>query len=439
MDPAERLAASRMVYYLALGFISNVSADNIYRVKPNEVADPYKAFIIPFFFNLTFYSLKETILQTLNLAMVASVVSNVNGLMVAGLHLFLRSQTHSTIGHNHGDLDRKRYSYDPHPRDDYRRSDYSLQPVHTHNSDNRSRSDSVATLLRAGDAEEGRIASRTTTPAFSTRSPFSPKLYIPPSYPTYPEPTQPPSETSPQQMRKQSYSAFPQEAPVGDALLPATTYSPATSKPARDTWKPPPIVKPWAGRGHRRDSSIASTATVQIGIRISNVEDFLPRKTSNDFTRSYVPGTSQAPAPQQSATRPSPLASVETRPESIEYTSEYAVSPISQAGDDSQEVSPVSPQSKALPPVPWSPSAPKADSAQAEEQLFTLSPAVYIPQDSLQRSPSQRQKLPSPMGVGFSAPIARNNSRSGRSNAAPPRPTGSGASTPLPSKKADWI
>lgn len=391
--------------------------------------------------------------------MVASVVSNVNGLMVAGLHLFLRSQTHSTIGHNHGDLDRKRYSYDPHERDDFRRSSYSLRPVHTHQSDARSRSNSEATLLRATDAEEGRMASRATTP----RTPFSPKLYIPQPYPTYPEPTQPPSETSPQQVRKLSYSVFPQDKPpVGgggvDALLPATTYSPATSMPARDTWKPPPIVKPWAGRGHRRDSSVGSTATVQIGIRISNVEDFLPRKSNNDVVRNYVPDAPQPPPLQMPASRSSPLTASESRPESAEYGSEYAVSPISQAGDDPQTVSPVSPQSKALPPVPWSPSAQQVDNrafsnkgkgaAQPEEQLFTLSPAVYIPQDNpLQRSPSQKsqrsqrqQKLPSPRGVGFSSPsVARNNSRSERSHA-PPRPTGSGnTTTPLPPKKTDWI
>lgn len=362
--------------------------------------------------------------------------------MVAGLHLFLRSQTHSTIGHNHGDLDRKRYSFDPNHRDDFRGSNYSLQPVNTYNSENRSRSDSVATLLRAGDAEEGRIASRITTPALSTRGPFSPKLYIP-SNPTFPEPTQPPSETSPSQMRKQSYSAFPQDspqgAPVGDALLPATTYSPVTSKPARDTWRHPPIVKPWASRGHKRDSSIVSTATVQIGIRISNVDDFLPRK-SNDTTREYVPDVPQAPVPQLPTSRPSPLAAVENRPES-DYDSQYTVSPLS---DNSE--SPIEAQIKTLPPTPWSPAVQKIEideqskgkEVYAEEQLFTLSPAVYIPQDSLQRTPSQRQKLPSPMGVGFSAPIARSNSRTEKSHA-PPRPTGSGATTPLPTKKADWI
>lgn len=446
VDPTERLAASRMVYYLALGFISNVSAGKR-GMKRIDVTDKLlQAFVIPFFFNLTFFNLKEVILDALNLAMVAAVVSNVNGLMVAGLHLFLRSQTHSTIGHNHGDLERKRYSYDPHPRDDFRGSNYSLQPVNNGNN----RSESVATLLRPSDAEDRNGVSRSTTPAYSTRSPFSPKLNIP-SDPIYPEPTQPPSETSPSQMRKQSYSVFPQDAPrgapSGDALLPATTYSPLTSKPARDTWKPPPIVKPWAGRGHRRDSSSFSTATVQIGIRISNVDDFLPRK-SNDTTRDYMPTVPLAPVPQLPVSRPSPLASVESRPESG-YTSEYADSAVSH-GQNSQASSPVDPKTKALPSVPRSPPAQRVENgsqskgksteAQGEEQLFTLSPAVYIPQDGLQRTPSQKQKLPSPMGVGFSPPLARNNSRSERSpGQAPPRPTGSAATTPMPSTKADWI
>lgn len=400
--------------------------------------------MIPFFFNLTFFRLKDIIFETLNLAMVASVVSNVNGLMVAGLHLFLRSQTHSTIGHNHGDAERKRYSYDPNRRDDYHNSNYSLQPVNSNGKDTRSRYNSVATLLRARDAEEGLGVSRATTPAFSTRSPFSPKLYIPSSEPTYPEPTQPPSETSPSQMRKQSYSVFPQAttqgAPVGDALLPATTYSPATSKPARDTWKPPPIVKPWANRGHKRDSSIVSTATVQIGIRISNVEDFLPRKSS-DTTREFIPVIPPVPVPQAPVSRPSPLAAAQNRPESG-YSSEYADSTTAPE-QESPVRSPVD-QTKALPPVPLSTSPEddrqskgKANEAPAEEQLFTLSPAVYVPQDSFQRSPSQRQKLASPLGVGFGAPITRNNSKSERSHA-PPRPNGSTATTPVASK-SDWI
>lgn len=383
--------------------------------------------------------------------MVASVVSNVNGLMVAGLHLFLRSQTHSTIGHNHGDLERKRYSYDPREQNNFRGSEYSLQPVNT-NSDTRSRSDSVATLLRAGDAEEGRVALQTTAPSFSQRSPFSPKLYIP-SDPAYPEPTQPPSDTSPSQMRKQSYSIFPQDAPQGapivDALLPSTTYSPATSKPARDTWKPPPIVKPWAGRGHRRDSSSFSTATVQIGIRISNVDDFLPRK-SNDTTRDYMPGFSfpKVPVSHFPGNRPSPPASVESKLES-EYVPKYTGNASTQE-QGSEAVSPVDPKTKTLPPMPWSPAVlnaqngpedkGKGKAAEPEEQLFTLSPAVYTPHDSLQRTPSQKQKLPSPKGVGFSAPITRNNSKSERSPShAPPRPTGSAATTPMPSSKADWI
>lgn len=308
----------------------------------------------------------------------------------------------------------------------------------------------MATLLRAGDAEEGRLASRTTTPALSTRGPFSPKLYIP-SEPSYPEPTQPPSETSPSQMRKQSYSSFspnaPQGVPMGDAMLPATTYSPVTSKPSRDTWKPPPIVKPWAGRGHRRDSSVASTATVQIGIRISNVDDFLPRK-SNDTVRDYVPEVPQAPMPQLPASRSSPLAAVQTRPES-EYAAEYSNCAMIHQ-QESQTRSSEERQNKALPPKPLSPTVPKVETSnllegrgkeiQVEETLFTLSPAVYVPQDNLQRTPSQRQKLPSPMGVGFGAPIARKNSKSERSpKNAPPRPTGSAATTPKLASKADWI
>lgn len=391
--------------------------------------------------------------------MVASVVSNVNGLMVAGLHLFLRSQNKSIIGHNLNDYERKQFMYDPrNGRDANRGSNHSLQPVGAQ-IQARARSDSIATLLHVADAEEGRSMASPRSYGSTARSPFSPKLFIP-AGPKYPEPIQPPSETSPSQIRKQSYSIFPQDShtTVAQGVLPATTYSPMSSKPVRDTWKAPPIVKPWVGRGHKRDSSIQSTATVQIGIRLSNVDDYVPRKS----TDTDVPDVPEVPnVANMPLIRPSPLAEVETRSES-EYTSEYE-------DLDSIFDNPLRKRSirdarmKTLPPVPKSPtqagtSGKLADIETTESQaaegtdneeeveeqdtLITLSPAVYTPDESLHRSASNRsaRKLPSPMGVGFNTPAARGPHDRSPIHA-PPRPTGSAATTPLAttSTKADWI
>lgn len=398
--------------------------------------------------------------------MVASVVSNVNGLMVAGLHLFHRSQNNGTNGNNVAEYERKKYLYDPRDPDEHRGSNHSLQPVNGQSA--RGRSDSNTNLLRFSDAEAGSmvsprsIASPKSYGTAAARSPFSPKIFIP-SGPKYPEPTQPPSETSPSQIRKQSYSIFPQDSTSAAAagVLPATTYSPMTSKPVRDTWKPPPIVKPWASRGHKRDSSITSTATVQIGIRLSNVDDYIPRKSTDTDVPDIpdIPDVAQMPPMPQPSIGRSPLAEVESRSVS-EYDAE-----ISDMSDDSSR-SPRDARMKTLPPVPKGDDKRVAEESQPKlvepfkeelaEEWVTLAPVVYTPVDEYppkrsnsgrsakrldaipQRSDSNRsaRKLPSPLGVGFNTPS--------RSPAhAPPRPTatGSAATTPLPASatKADWI
>lgn len=403
---------------------------------------------MPFFFSLTFLDQEKVIYDTLNLGMVAAVVSNVNGLMVAGLHLFLRSQNTTSICQDLGEYERKQGMYDPRDRhDDHRGSNHSLQPVNSASS--RARSDSHATLLHAADA--GGRGFPSPMSYGTARSPFSPKISIP-SGPAYPEPTQPPSETSPSQIRKQSYSLYPQDTPAAAAVLPASTYSPMASKPARDTWKPPPIVKPWTGRGHKRDSSITSTATVQIGIRLSNVDDYVPRKS----TDTDVPDVPDVPDPRTMPTiRPSRLAEFETRPES-EY-SDYAGTDIILA-DPPRRSSIKDARMKTLPPVPRTIStagalttnteanaaapapAPQSDD-EPQAQLITLSPTVYQEPAELRRTASNKsmRKLPSPMGVGFNTPSGRSPSDPRLAAIAPPRPGGSAATTPLPTTKADWI
>lgn len=478
VDPTERTAASRMIYYLVLGFISNVRALAASMLSSASVLTRKQAFIIPFFFSLTFLDQEKVIRDTINLSMVASVVSNVNGLMVAGLHLFHRSQSNCPIGNNMGEYERKNYLYDPRDRrDDYRGSNHSLRPVNGQNNQARGRSDSNTNLLHLPDAEAGSmvsprsLASPKSYGTTAARSPFSPKISIP-SGPKYPEPTQPPSETSPSQIRKQSYSVFPQDTPTAAAagVLPATTYSPLTSKPARDTWKPPPIVKPWVPRGHKRDSSITSTATVQIGIRLSNVDDYIPRKSTDTDVPDIpaVPDVSQMPTMPQLPVGRSPLAEVETRSAS-EYESEYTDTEII-LDDPPRTRSVRDARMKTLPPVPTGEKKTVTAAAQSEvaepanmkeelaEEWVTLAPVVYSPKEESrpqrsgssrsakrldaipQRSDSNRsaRKLPSPMGVGFNTP--------NRSPAhAPPRPSAAGtvsaATTPLTASatKADWI
>jgi len=93
VEVTARVAASRMVYYLALGILSN-------------------GFMIPWFYVMVFYPPDERP-NALNLAMIASVVANVSGLMTGGLYLFLKSNTLSTIGPRDkaGEYEKRRQRY----------------------------------------------------------------------------------------------------------------------------------------------------------------------------------------------------------------------------------------------------------------------------------------------------------------------------------------
>ncbi|ROW06016.1 hypothetical protein VMCG_04637 [Cytospora schulzeri] len=410
VEPVERLAASRMVYYLALGLISN-------------------AFIVPYFFSLTFLDQKTYIFETLNLSMIASVVSNVNGLMVACLHMFLRSHN-TAIGYNCDDYDRDNYKHEPRDSgDEDRGSIHTMQPVTEENDRNRAASDSIEMLHHTAEAEEttmGRASTRSIPLGLHIR----PTITVPDA-PTFPEPTQPPPTTSPSRLRRQSYSLFPNSPSA--ATLPATAYSSVATKPARDSIRPPPIVKPWLGRGHRRESSIESSATVQIGLRISNVDDIRPSKASMD---------SQRP---ETVMRPSPLARTEN------MLTSYNVAPENIAISDARM--------KTLPPVPTT--CVEEDETEAataggngqtqtnrekrdQSQPITLNPSVYTPEDRLVRrtasnkSVNRSARVPNLAGARLSMMANRGNG-DGVIKHAPPRPDGPMITTQVPKTKADWI
>lgn len=442
VDPDERMAASRMIYYLSLGFISNVGCQHEHVLRINLITNQPQAFIIPYFFSLTFLDQSKYIWETLNLSMVASVVSNVNGLMVAGLHLFLRSQNNSAIGHNFGGYEPRKSKYDPRDSShEHRGSSHSMQPVTGANDDNRTSSGSFATLQHAVEAEEGEMGTA-PTPSSPLRPITRPTITIPQS-PRFPEPTRPPSAISPLQIRKQqSYSLFPSSPSAAAPTLPATAYSPVASKPTRSSFRPPPVVKPWLGRGHRRDSSIESSATVQIGIRLSNVDDFQNSKVSMDTIR------------PEAAVRPSPLAQVENRP-----ASNYIASDVT-PNVPRERPSIRDARNKTLPPVPTmceDDDDTEAAGAGRNEgndingrmsdanQPITLGPSVYRPEDSsVTRSTSNRSvnrsaRMPSLGRLRMSAALASRGTSDRGSVHAPPRPKGSAAKMVARMTKADWI
>lgn len=203
---------------------------------------------------------------------------------------------------------------------------------------------------------------------------------------------------------------------------------------------------------------MGSTATVQIGIRFSNVEDYVPRKsTDTEAPRPDVPDVQTMPT-----FRPSPLVDVESRTDSS--YSQYSIPAVS-VSDASSQSSIANCRMKTLPPVPRSPAisvntdyepdapssevspvsdageGPQLPEALPEVQLITLSPTVYQEPANLRRTASNNsmRKLPSPKGVGFNSPTGLKSGEARFAALAPPRPTGSAATTPLPGTKADWI
>ncbi|KAK1964295.1 hypothetical protein LY78DRAFT_160262 [Colletotrichum sublineola] len=379
IENSERVAASRMVYFMAIAFISNT-------------------LLTPFFFNLSFSEQRGATGQALTLSMIASVVANVSGLMTGGLHLFLRSNTLSTIGPRQSEKwESERNKLKAGIRvyssgDDY--ENHMMNPVGRAQS--LRRMDSTDSLVPEKE-EEARIESPSGSPTYA--SPLRSNAVWQPvrSPPRTPEPVQVPAYQIPKaHARKRSYSLFPTEQQNNNTksitLLPAKTYTPGARTFEEDDimfLQPPPSIHP-QGIRHRRDSSLASSATVQIGLRLSNVDDMPPLNSqyfqnNASVTSLDCPDEQDADAPK----RPSPLAQVDTNTHSDLSDSEEDGTLVSSPVRHEKDA-----RMKTLPSVPKEP----------EPEQLTLSPAVYRPE-----SP-QKTRVTSPQGVGFNNIAQRKNS-----------------------------
>ncbi|KAK0615950.1 hypothetical protein B0T17DRAFT_361363 [Bombardia bombarda] len=440
IEVTERVAASRMVYYMALGAISS-------------------GFMLPYFYVMSFVNQKGGQGNALTLSMVASVVANVSGLMTGGLYLFLKSNTLSTIGPRDkiGEYENRRLKYKirRYGASDPDFDSHMMEPVTGPGSLRRMDSDaSLSSIEKVEDTkydESGRPPSLTYDGP--NANPLRPNAVHPtqPPVPRAPEPAMMSAMSSinPVHMRKRSYSLFPSAAPSikSVTLLPATTYSPNNNynESAADTLKPPPSMRNLVNR-HRRDSSLISSATVQIGLRLSSVEDMLPTaesKVVNGDANVYTldcPNLVSADKPALANKRPTALTALDTnipilRPEEPVVDESPSRDPVKNA------------RMKTLPPVPMPGQAPVEPSAANEvaqdDNAVMLSPSVYSP-----TSPT-KARLPSPKGVGFILPATKFNGGSMRSPKSPPMATprrraaedDTVATTPrLPNaNKGDWI
>lgn len=352
--------------------------------------------ILPFLVDISFITTRGSSFTALQLSSVAAVVANVSGLMTGGLHLFLRSSAIATIGPRgmdgkYDDDDKENFKrgirrYTPEDGDNYNyknQSEGDLRRMDTNNS-----RESLNRERGYEAYEERGFYDEEADPLRSNEVYSIPDAVVIQS----PEPARGPSGHAP----KSSYSLFPGSSSIRNAkppsLLPAAAYDPG----AKETTASSGMLKPPApihGSRHRRESSLASHTTVQIGLRLSNVDDMPPQDGGQVHSLECPYATAGT-----AAKRPSPLTNAQP-------ADDPAPGPDAAAGATGPEKEP-----------------------EKDCKLCTLAPAVYKPPTPK----AARTKLTSPKGVGFEMP----RSNSGRGREAPPARH---VEQTVPVKKADWI
>lgn len=380
--------------------------------------------MIPFFGYLSFGNPFENGGDIgLTLSMVSTVVANVTGLMTGGLYLLLRSSTISSVG----------------PKDkldEYERQQvkYQIRTPKASDADFNSHIMKPVTIpqwLREIEPEDKRsIHQESDRRDFQDASSFrgvggpsplgSNAVFNQTSVHTSPNDMPLPLMVAPERKASASYTLFPnkfQKNRSSKALLPSTTYSADASEPLShdccDMLVPPPSIQPFGFR-HRRDSSMGSSATVQIGLRLSNVQDVRPMTVSTigGIERTHELGCPNNPK-VENTNRPSPL--ITTAP-TVPTPNLQRLPRMSQMGS----------AMKTLPPVPQDP--------QPEvERAPILNPTVYSP-----NSPT-KGKVPSPRGVGFDVPIRSNTTPIERREMGSPVSRLRGNSAASGENRADWI
>lgn len=259
----ERTGASRMVYYMILGAVIN-------------------GLMAPFFFSISSQNpLALTEIQ-LSLSMVASVASNVSGITFGVLYLFLRSrkmQKIGPLGHLELGAPRKEKSVESwHGTDIFNTQiEQPVSPARIFESRASTRmSEVIGETAENANGKGHDFETIPITPSFNrVAADGSELMNVAPS----------PVAT---RARKDSYSLFPSQREVVEArpktsnsiLLPSSTYSPTGGNENTGRGNemfidllPPPSIRISGAARHNRDSSLVSSATVQIGLRVSNLAD----------------------------------------------------------------------------------------------------------------------------------------------------------------------
>ncbi|VBB76323.1 Putative protein of unknown function [Podospora comata] len=424
IEVTARVAASRMVYYLALGAISI-------------------CFMLPYFYVLTFLNRRGQNNNSLNLSMVAAVVANISGLMNGGLYLFLKSNTISTIG----------------PRDkigeyENRRARYKIERRYTMDDadsefgfDEDFKKYKTAADLRRMDSEETLTAYekeemvdaksmrsvRPPSTIYGRRGPASIRSFRSNRLmsaasnvfmPKAPERARVSNAAGGHMRKRSNYSLFPNKnsgAKSSLTFLPATTYSPNNN----DHLKPPPSMGNLAAFRHRRDSSLISSATVQIGLRFSSVDDIPP--VAQTVVTVQDPHVYNLECPNVVKELQAKGINVQLkRPVGLDSGASTPTGSTKEGSPTSPGRSPVKDaKMKTLPPVPRPIIDTQSVTPAPPSQEITLSPSVYSPQ-----SPSKAKLVPpaKPATNPRSPPMVP-----------PPRRTGETTPPPVADGKNAWI
>ncbi|CAL3966188.1 unnamed protein product [Diplocarpon coronariae] len=401
MDPHQRMAASRMVYHLVLGILS-------------------LAFVIPFFFSLIGDA------GDLKLAMMATVVLNLSGLLSGLLHLFLRSNAAAT----------------------------SIAPIELE-----------AQVAAGKDVESraSRAGSETSLIGFEKRRGVSISMesFGIPSYRATANHDEAETRAGPavaarSHTRDSSYYFFPREV---DGATKAGQYR--ESDDDTNDWTPPPHARSPGGPRHLRKSSTDSTATVQIGLRLSHVPDI--SQEDFDFDASPLqPTTYKAlatmPLPQLPAAtyNIAPLPAAAYSPAPLPSTTYSIARPLPSQRKPVQASTPLTLQTnfapstvpaRALSPPYTSPtSSPQQSPRAPSDKMFPATPKPTFPQiERMRESTTQLSPAvysPSPAVYSLSPTVYSPEKRTATSNpsrASPPGSPESSSSRALKRTKMDWI
>ncbi|TVY15714.1 hypothetical protein LARI1_G006542 [Lachnellula arida] len=382
IDEHQRIAASRMVYYLILGTIS-------------------LGFIIPWFISLVRNGPEN---GDLKVSMMTTVVVNLSGLISGLLQLFLRANTATTSFGPRNLKDRKKHEIRIWGPNELVFNNHLMDPVHGPRSPPRdlaSRSESRSSLV-GFEKEVGRGMSMESvrSPPFELPARYNNTLAssaIEPKTLAGPESAYAVTPAAQTHARKPSYSLFPPERSEVKLTVPGTRQEPTSIYDISDLTPPPPIFGPGSRANHKRDSSMASSATVQIGLRLSHA----PEPSEEDMPDLPLPSTTYN---ANAATRPQ-------TPEVLDVTGfNFSSLPRSPFRPSPLNISTTSPTksptyvNKTLPPTPKS----NIPISRLNESNTQLSPTVYSPDKKTAQTPESATMPKNPLrGNPLGSPISQ--------------------------------